>query len=44
MRQTTYRLSVLKVMGLPKKPSIEAERFGQMVQDEQVLHSSTARS
>ena len=49
MLQTSYRhypsftrryvRSVMKMMGLPKKPSIEAEIFGQMVLDEQVVHS-----
>ncbi|WP_444679108.1 hypothetical protein [Halomonas sp. E19] len=34
-----YVRSVMKMMGLPKKPSIEAEIFGQMVLDEQVVHS-----
>ncbi|MFC2992970.1 hypothetical protein [Halomonas tibetensis] len=49
MHQATYRhypsftrryvRSVMKMMGLPRKPSVEAEIFGQMVQDEQVVHS-----
>ncbi|MDR5907518.1 hypothetical protein [Franzmannia qiaohouensis] len=49
MRPITYRhypsftrryvRSVMKMMGLPKKPSIEAEIFGQMVLGEQVVHS-----
>jgi len=49
MLQTSYRhypsftrryvRSVMKMMGLPKKPSIEAELFGQMVLDERVAHS-----
>lgn len=34
-----YVRSVMKIMGLPKKPSIEAEIFGQMVLDERVVHS-----
>ncbi|WP_442488851.1 hypothetical protein [Halomonas litopenaei] len=29
------------MMGLPKKHSIEAEVFGQMVLDEQMVHSSS---
>ncbi|MDR5893144.1 hypothetical protein QC820_09975 [Halomonas mongoliensis] len=49
MTQATYRhypsftrryvRSVMKMMGLPKKPSIEEEIFGQMVLDERVVHS-----
>lgn len=49
MTQATYRhypsftrryvRSVMKMMGLPKKPKVEAEIFGQMVLDEQVVHS-----
>ncbi|MDR5893142.1 hypothetical protein QC820_09965 [Halomonas mongoliensis] len=49
MHQTTYRhypsftrryvRSVMKMMGLPKKPSIEAQIYGQMVLDERVVHS-----
>lgn len=34
-----YVRSVMKMMGLPKKPSVEAEVFVQMVHDEQVVHS-----
>ncbi|HSH49727.1 MAG TPA: hypothetical protein VK991_14235 [Halomonas sp.] len=34
-----YVRSVMKIMGLSKKPSIEAEIFGQMVLDERVVHS-----
>jgi hypothetical protein len=49
MSQSTYRhypsftrryvRSVMKMMDLPKKPKMEAEVFGQMVHDEQVVHS-----
>ncbi|PXX95905.1 hypothetical protein [Halomonas sp. LBP4] len=49
MTQATYRhypsftrryvRSVMKMLGLPKKPRIEAEIFGEMVHDEQVVHS-----
>ena len=49
MHQATYRhypsftrryvRSVMKMMGLSRKPKVEAEIFGQMVQDEQVVHS-----
>lgn len=34
-----YVRSVMKMMGLPKKPRIEAEVFDEMVYDEQVVHS-----
>jgi hypothetical protein len=49
MTQSTYRhypsftrryvRSVMKMVGLPKKQKIEAEIFGQMLQDEKVVHS-----
>lgn len=49
MNQATYRhypsftcryvRSVMKMLGLPKKPKVEAEIFGEMVHDEQVVHS-----
>ncbi|WP_280553452.1 hypothetical protein [Halomonas sp. 25-S5] len=34
-----YVRSVMKMMGLPKKPKVEAEIFDEMLHDEQVVHS-----
>ncbi|WP_280552554.1 hypothetical protein [Halomonas sp. 25-S5] len=49
MTQATYRhypsftrryvRSVMKMLGLPKKPKVEAEIFREMVHDEQMVHS-----